>query len=104
MSLTFISDFQNQIYKILAADSEIRKSVKKIYFGAVQDGRCPFLLISIKKAEDLSRHVEAIYSVEFQISAYAKDHHHKLLVSLADKVIDAIGGSRIFLQAIRLLG
>lgn len=70
MSITFINDFQKQIYQILSEDAEISASVSKIYFGAVQDGKCPFLLISIQKAEELSLHVDQIYSVEFQISAY----------------------------------
>ena len=104
MSLTFISEFQNQIYTVLLADEEIKASVKKVYFGAVQDGKCPFLLISIKKAEDLSRHVENIYSIEFQIAAYAKDHHHKLLVSLADKVIKALDKSKIFFAGYKVAG
>ena len=61
--------------------------VNKIYFGVVQDGKCPFLLINIVKAEDLSRHLESIYSVEFKISAYAKDHNYQLLVKLADQIV-----------------
>ena len=61
MSITFINDFQKQIYQILSDDNEISGSVSKIYFGAVQDGKCPFLLISIQKAEELSLHVAQIY-------------------------------------------
>ncbi len=93
MSLTFIHDFQNQLYKTLYEDSEIKSSVKKIYLGAVQDGKTPFLLITILKAEDFSRHLESIYSVEFRISAYAKDNHHKLLIKLADRVVTLISDS-----------
>ena len=73
MSLTFIHEFQNRLYTLLSNDQEIANSVKKIYFGAVQDAASPCLLIIIIQAEDLSRHMESIYSVEFQIAAYAKD-------------------------------
>lgn len=104
MSIVFISDFQKQIYKILSNNSEISSSVNKIYFGAVQDGRCPFLLISIQKAEELSLHVNQIYSVEFQISAYAKGHHHKLLISLADKVVEILSNSEILFDSFNVAG
>jgi len=87
MSITFIHDFQNQLYSVLSGDKEIMDFVNKIYFGVVQDGKCPFLLINIVKAEDLSRHLESIYSVEFKISAYAKDHNYQLLVKLADQIV-----------------
>ena len=86
MSLIFIYEFQNQLYKLLSEDIEIAKSVKKIYFGAVQDGASPCLLISLVRAEDLSRYTQSIYSVEFQVSAYAKDHHYQLLMQLADRI------------------
>lgn len=104
MSISFISDFQKQIYRILSNNSEINNSVNKIYFGAVQDGKCPFLLITIQKAEDLSFHVDQIYSVEFQISAYAKDQHHKLLISLADKVLEILNNSEILFEGFDVAG
>ena len=95
MSLVFIHNFQNQLYSILDGNAEIKNSIKKIYFGAVQDGRCPFLLINITKAEDLSRHLEFIYSINFQISAYAKDRNHQLLVNLADKIVKLLANHNI---------
>lgn len=104
MSITFISDFQKQIYKILSNNSEISNSVNKIYFGAVQDGKCPFLLISIQKSEEVSLHVNQVYSVEFQISAYAKDHHHNLLISLADHVVGALNSSEIMFKDFNVAG
>lgn len=90
MSLSFIHDFQKQLYSMLSGDRQIIDSIEKIYFGAVQDGKTPFLLITIQKAQDLSRHLEFIYSIDFQISAYAKDHNYQLLVKLADRVIKVI--------------
>ena len=104
MSIVFINDFQKQIYRILSDDHEISTSVNKIYFGAVQDGKCPFLLINIQKAEELSLHVDQIYSVEFQISAYAKDHHHKLLISLADRVVSVLSNSEILFDGFNVSG
>ena len=104
MSITFISDFQKQIYRILSNNSEISNSVNKIYFGEVQDGKCPFLLISIQKAEEVSLHVNHIYSVEFQISAYAKDHHHSLLISLAGNVVKALNNSEILFEGFDVAG
>jgi len=93
MSLTFIHDFQSKLYSVLSNDQEIADSVKKIYFGVVQDGKCPFLLINIIKADDLSRHRESIYSVDFQISAYAKDHNYQLLMRLADKIVAVLAAA-----------
>lgn len=104
MSITFINDFQKQIYHILSEDAEISASVSKIYFGAVQDGKCPFLLISIQKAEELSLHVDQIYSVEFQISAYAKDQHHKLLTFLADRVVLVLNNTEILFDDFGVAG
>ncbi|MDP4709525.1 MAG: hypothetical protein NWS20_05975 [Rickettsiaceae bacterium] len=86
MSLTFIHDFQNRLYTLLFDDQEIMQSINKIYLGVVQDAKAPFILINILKAEDFSRHLESIYSIDFQISAYAKDNNHQLLVKLADRI------------------
>lgn len=83
---------------------KISKVINKIYFGAVQDGKCPFLLIKLKKAEDLSRYVEPIYAVEFEILAYAKDHHHNLLVSLVDNVINALDSTELFFTGYKVIG
>jgi hypothetical protein len=93
MSLTFIHDFQNQLYLWLSHDAAITEVTNKIYFGAVQDGKAPFLLINISKVEDLSLYLEAIYSVEFQISAYAKDQNHQLLTKLADRIVKVLESS-----------
>ena len=40
-------------------------------------------------------YVNHIYSVEFQISAYVKDHHHSLLTSLAGNVVKVLNNSEI---------
>jgi len=104
MSLIFIYNFQNQLYSILDGNHEIKNSIRKIYFGAVQDGRCPFLLINITKAEDLSRHLEFIYSVDFQISAFARDHNHQLLVKLADKIIKLLANSNVNFEGYSIAG
>jgi len=90
MSLTFIHDFQSRLYTLLFDDQEIMKSINKIYLGVVQDGKAPFVLINILKAEDFLRHLESIYSVEFQISAYAKDNNHQLLIRLADRIVTIV--------------
>ncbi|PCJ24937.1 MAG: hypothetical protein COA94_06840 [Rickettsiales bacterium] len=93
MSLTFIHDFQKQLYSALSADAWITNNINKIYFGVVQDGQSPFILINIQKAEDLSLHHNSIYSVDFQIIGYAKDHNHQLLVSLGDRVVELLSNS-----------
>jgi len=87
MSLTFIHDFQNRIYSSLADDQKIMSIVKKVYIGVIQDGVSPFLLINVAKADDLSVHNIALYEVEFQVSAYAKDQNHQLLVKLSDLIV-----------------
>lgn len=87
MSLSFVHDFQNKIYSSLTLDSEIMNIVQKIYIGTIQDGKTPFLLINIVKADDLSIHKISLYSVEFQILAFAKDTNHGLLVTLSDLII-----------------
>ncbi|GAB4164482.1 MAG: hypothetical protein Tsb006_4080 [Rickettsiaceae bacterium] len=92
MSLTFIHDFQNRIYSSLSADKEIMSIVQKIYIGTTQDGKSPFLLINISKAEDLSLHKVALYTIDFQISAYAKDTNYNLLTKLSDIIIRNLAG------------
>ena len=87
MSLTFIHDFQNRIYSALVNDQEIMSFVKKVYIGVIQDGISPFLLINITKIDDLSVHNIALYEVEFQVSAYAKDQNLQLLVKLSDLIV-----------------
>lgn len=87
MSLSFVHDFQNKIYSSLTLDTELMNIVKKVYIGTIQDGKTPFLLINIVKADDLSIHKIALYSVEFQIFAFAKDTNHSLLVSLSDLIV-----------------
>ena len=87
MSLTFINDFQNQIYESLSNDQDINAIIKKIYIGSVQDGQSPFLLITITKADYLSIHKVALYAIEFQISVYAKDQNHHVLTILSDLII-----------------
>ena len=87
MSLTFIHDFQNRIYTSLLNDKDIMLVIKKIYIGVIQDGISPFLLINIAKVEDLSVHNVSLYEIEFQVSAYAKDQNHQLLVNISDLII-----------------
>ena len=87
MSLSFVYDFQNKIYSSLTSDATIMNIVQKIYIGTIQDGKTPFLLINIVKADDLSIHKIALYSIEFQILAFAKDTNHNLLVALSDLII-----------------
>lgn len=104
MSFAFINDFQNQIFKTLSTDNYISSTVNKIYFGAVQDGRCPFLLINVQQAQEISFHVNQIYSIEFEVLAYAKDHNHKLLLSLADRVIENLSDFKILFNGFRIAG
>ena len=97
MSLTFIHDFQNRIYTSLIEDANIMSAVNKIYIGVIQDGHAPFILIELVKAEDVSVHDTYLYKVEFQISAYAKDTNHGLLVTLSDHVTKNLSGiNRLF--------
>ena len=93
MSFVFIYKFQNKLYTLLANDETIAQLVNKIYIGAVQDGKAPFLLVDINEVENLSRSDNAIYQVKFQISAYAKDTNHKLLTRLADEVLRTLSGA-----------
>ncbi|MDA9163403.1 hypothetical protein N9N97_00790 [Rickettsiaceae bacterium] len=67
MSFVFIYKFQNKLYTLLANDETISQLVNKIYIGAVQDGKAPFLLVDINEVENLSRSGNAIYQVKFQI-------------------------------------
>ena len=88
MSLTFIHDFQNKIYLSLKEDNNIMALIQKIYIGTIQDGKAPFLVINIIKADDVSVHRNSLYMIEFQILAYAKDTNHELLTEISDKIID----------------
>ncbi len=90
MSLTFIHNFQNRIYNTLLASDVLKVAIDKIYIGPVQDAKTPFLVINITHAEDNSLHKEALYSVDFQISAYAKDRNFQLLTSVSDACVSSL--------------
>lgn len=90
MSLTLINNFQNKIYNSLLTDQAIKAVVKKIYIGVTHDAKPPFLLIEITGVTNLSIHKAQIYDVEFEISLYAKDTNHNLLVKLADSITENI--------------
>jgi hypothetical protein len=104
MSLTFIHDFQNRIYSALSSDEKIMSKINKIYIGTIQDGKSPFLLINISKAENLSLYKVALYSVEFQISAYAKDTNHHLLTQLSDIIINNLSTINILFSGYSIEG
>jgi hypothetical protein len=91
MSLNFIHDFQMTLYNLLSGDEEIRLSVDRIYLSVVQDAKYPFLLINILKAEDMSKFSCAIYNIEFEISAFARDKNQGFLVAMADKITNKLG-------------
>ena len=93
MSLTFINNFQHHVHSTISNNREIMSVIKKIYFNPVQDGKCPFLIINIKKADDLSRYNAFIYSIDFQILVYAKDQNHRLLAKLADKIVKLLSNN-----------
>lgn len=104
MSLEIINKFQNQIYQKLMDNNEINTSIKKIYFSAVQDGKCPFLLINIKKIQDLLAQRKQVYSIDFEISIYAKDHNHQSLLSIADKIESILSGAEISFDKFKTAG
>ena len=104
MSLTFISDFQKYIYKILSENSEINKRVKKIYFGIIQDGKYPAILVDITQADNKSFRDNDIYSIEMQISVFGKDKHHKLLISIGDEIVNALKNAEAFFTKYQILG
>jgi len=104
MSFAFIYKFQNKLYTSLANDVVIHQLVNKIYIGAVQDGKAPFLLVNISSVENLSLSSTALYQVDFQICAYAKDTNHKLLTRLADEVLRILAGAGRALEGYSISG
>lgn len=98
MTVNFIQDFQMTIYKLLSGDSDIRLSVDRIYLSVVQDAKYPFLLINIVKAENISKVIQDIYQVDFEIIAFARDKHQGLLTSLADKITNKLTEKSFILQ------
>ncbi len=95
MSLNFIQDFQQSLYKLLSGDSEIRLSVDRIYLSVVQDAKYPFLLINILKIENISKIMQDIYSIDFEICAFARDKNRAILSALADKIINRLIGDTL---------
>lgn len=90
MSLKFIGDFQLKIYQTLAGDHDIRRSIDKIYVSVVADAKYPFLLINFLKVEDCSKTDQALYNIEFEICAFARDKTQGILVSLADMIVSKL--------------
>lgn len=90
MSFNFIHDFQLKIYEQLSTEQEIRLKVEGIYLSVVQDAAYPFLLINILKIHNLSKFTAAIYNIEFEICAFARDKNQGMLASLADKITSKI--------------
>lgn len=87
MSLIFIHDFQNKLYEALSEDEFLSQNIKKIYMGVVQEADSPSLLIKIQNADLVLESIDAIYSIEFEISAYGKDRNYQILTKIADRVV-----------------
>jgi hypothetical protein len=87
MSFKFIQDFQINLYKILAENSELQKIVNNIYFSVVQDAKYPFLLINILKISNNSKFNQSIYDIEFEICIFARDKNNSILISIAKLII-----------------
>lgn len=88
MSLTFIHNFQSHLHKYIQSNEEIMGLINNIYTSPVQDGKCPFLIVNIEKAKNLSKFNTFIYEIDFQILAYSKDNNKRLLSLLANKVVE----------------
>ena len=104
MSLSFINDFQTHIYRALVLDTNIKSIVSKVHIGAVQDGKCPFLVIDVQSVEDLILHVGKVYSIDFQISIYTKGQHNKSLTVIADYIIEALEKSNAIFKDFTISG
>lgn len=90
MSLQFIHKFQLKIYSLLSEAEGIRNNVEKIHLSIVQDGKCPFLLISINKVRDISKFSCPIYEIDFEISIFARDKNQGLLTLIAENASKAL--------------
>lgn len=90
MSLNFIHNFQQTIYRLLSGDDEIRLNIDKIYLSVVQDAKYPFVLINILNIENISQYAQDIYEVMFEICVFARDKNSVILTNLADKITNKL--------------
>ena len=90
MAYSFIQDFKVQVFEILASCSGITSKIDKIYIGAVQDAKYPFLLIDFNQISDHSKYGNGIYHIEFQVSIFIRDKVQKGLTSLLNEVTETL--------------
>lgn len=86
MSLTFIQEFQSEIYKCLNSSAIIASIIRKIYIGPVHNTKPPFISINIIRAEDKSFCLKKLYNIDFNISIFTKDKNYNQLLILSDVV------------------
>ncbi|XVN40272.1 MAG: hypothetical protein RCO49_05355 [Rickettsia endosymbiont of Argas persicus] len=78
------------MYKLLINDNDIKTKINKIYFSAVQDAKCLFLLVNILNVNNISTNIQNIVQLEFEICIFTNDKNRNIALGLAGKIEDKI--------------
>lgn len=84
MSLDFIYTFQLQVVENLK--TLIGKYVNQIYISVVQDGKYPFILINLIKADNHSNLLQPMYLLEFEVCIFSREQNKKSLLNIGNLV------------------
>ncbi len=95
MSINFIYNFQLKLHNVLSQDKKIKELVKEIYLSTMQDGKYPFISISLTQIIDQSNNIQKIYEVDFEINIFARDNNKKILLLISDAVEIVINAEQI---------
>jgi hypothetical protein len=90
MALRSVGQFQRRIYEILSTDISLSEKLSGIYLSCPKDAKYPFILISLLKMNDLSKHIRFNYEIEFEICLFEKDNNQERILSIADYIIGLI--------------
>lgn len=90
MSLVFISQFQEKLYKILKQNELIKNMNVAVYFALQQDAKYPFIMINMLQSLNLSKLAIERYELDFEICIFVRDKAQDLLLKIASEVMKII--------------
>ncbi len=61
-------------------------SLPKVYLSVQQDAKYPFILITMNKATNLSKHDFATYEIDFEICIFTREKAQETLLKLAANI------------------
>ncbi|MFK8040126.1 MAG: hypothetical protein AB8B67_02145 [Rickettsiaceae bacterium] len=90
MSYDITCKFQIALYNLLLQDSNLSKTVNRIYLSVIQDGKYPFILINILNSQYANKFDYILCKLEFDICVFAKDKNQISLMQIANQILNTI--------------